>query len=297
MNSRYREHLSVDNLVSEPSTAATGYRIASSHKEVPNTKQTVGFFHHVKGLLTLILLSFIALQFYFLTRIVMMNWFNPESTSFQRSEAVRIIRTEGGLTWRQQWVNYEDISNNVKRAVITSEDAEFTEHSGVDWKALEAAAERNARAQERAEKRLERLAARQSKKPDAKKPIAPPVKIVGGSTITQQLAKNLFLSGERNLVRKGQEVIITFMMEAFLSKRRILEIYLNNVEWGAGIFGVEAAAQFYFKKPASQLSRFESARLAVMLPRPRFYQKKPRSAYLTQRAGRIAAQLNRVQLP
>jgi monofunctional biosynthetic peptidoglycan transglycosylase len=121
--------------------------------------------------------------------------------------------------------------------------------------------------------------------------------VVGGSTITQQLAKNLFLSGERTLLRKGQEFVLTLTLEALLSKERILEIYLNNVEWGEGVFGAEAAAQHYFRKSATQLSPFEAARLAVMLPRPKYFEKLPNSGYLTERAGVIAGRLVNAELP
>jgi monofunctional biosynthetic peptidoglycan transglycosylase len=120
---------------------------------------------------------------------------------------------------------------------------------------------------------------------------------VGGSTITQQLAKNLFLSGERTLLRKGQEMLITLTLEAFLSKQRILEIYLNSVEWGEGVFGAEAAAQHYFRKSAARLNDWESARLAVMLPRPRYFEQKAQSAYLASRAETIMARMGDVELP
>ncbi|MEY3123529.1 MAG: hypothetical protein RLZZ573_49, partial [Pseudomonadota bacterium] len=122
-------------------------------------------------------------------------------------------------------------------------------------------------------------------------------KVVGGSTITQQLSKNLFLAGERTLLRKAQEFALTMLLEAFLSKQRILEIYLNNVEWGEGVFGAEAAAQHYFRKPAAKLSAFEAARLAVMLPRPRYFEKFPNSAYVAGRAGVIAGRMVDAQLP
>jgi monofunctional biosynthetic peptidoglycan transglycosylase len=124
-----------------------------------------------------------------------------------------------------------------------------------------------------------------------------PPKIIGGSTITQQLAKNLFLSGERNFVRKGQEFVITQFLELTLSKRQILSIYLNNVEWGEGVFGAEAAAQHYFRKPAKQLSNYESARLAVMLPRPKFFEKLSGSSYLAGRASSIVARMPDAELP
>ena len=122
-------------------------------------------------------------------------------------------------------------------------------------------------------------------------------KIVGGSTITQQLAKNLLLSGERTLVRKAQEFALTLLLESLLTKQRILEIYLNNVEWGEGVFGAEAAAQHYFRKPAAALGAYEAARLAVMLPRPRYFEKLPNSAYLSGRATVIVGRMPDAQLP
>jgi monofunctional biosynthetic peptidoglycan transglycosylase len=122
-------------------------------------------------------------------------------------------------------------------------------------------------------------------------------KVVGGSTITQQLAKNLFLSGERTVLRKGQEFVLTLMLEAMLSKQRILEIYLNNVEWGEGIFGAQAAARHYFRKDASRLGAEEAARLAVMLPAPKRFEKRPGSAYVSSRAATIAARMGTVELP
>ena len=120
---------------------------------------------------------------------------------------------------------------------------------------------------------------------------------MGGSTITQQLAKNLFLSGERNLLRKGQEFAITFMLEALLDKQRILEIYLNNVEWGEGVFGAEAAARHYFRVGANQLGPYQAARLAVMLPAPKRFERRPQSGYLASRASTIVARMGAVELP
>ena len=125
----------------------------------------------------------------------------------------------------------------------------------------------------------------------------PNPKVVGGSTITQQLAKNLFLSGERTLLRKGQELVLTFALEQLLSKRRIMEIYLNSVEWGDGVFGAEAAAQHYFRKPAARLTPGEAARLAVMLPRPKYFEKLPQSGYLANRSATIAARMGQVAVP
>ena len=113
----------------------------------------------------------------------------------------------------------------------------------------------------------------------------------------QQLAKNLFLSGERTLLRKGQELVITLMLEKLLSKERILEIYLNSVEWGEGVFGAEAAAQHYYRKSAAKLSAYEAARLAVMLPRPKYFETRPNSGYLSSRANTIVARMSGVELP
>jgi len=236
-------------------------------------------------LLLLAALGFAALQVYFVGRIAAMAVIAPESTAFQRSEVWRVARQTGALPWRQEWVPYGQISDALKRAVIASEDDGFSRHDGVDWDALEKAWSKNARAERQAEKLAE-----------AKRAGRPP-KIVGGSTITQQLAKNLFLSGERTLLRKGQEFALTLLLEQLLSKQRILEIYLNSVEWGEGVFGAEAAARHYFRKPASQLSAYEAARLAVMLPRPKFFEKMPQSAYLSGRASTIMARMGDARLP
>jgi monofunctional biosynthetic peptidoglycan transglycosylase len=242
--------------------------------------------------LGLLLIALLTLQLYFVARIAAMAVIAPQSTSFQRSEAWRLANDKGGLHWRQQWVAYNNISDNLKRAVIASEDDSFTNHDGVDWDALEKAWEKNAKAEARAAKQAP---AKPSANPSKAAPKPP--KIVGGSTITQQLAKNLFLSGERTLVRKGQELVLTVLLEHLLSKQRILEIYLNSVEWGEGVFGAEAAAQHYYRKPASQLSAYEAARLAVMLPRPRYYEKLTNSGYLGSRAGVITGRMGDAQLP
>ncbi|MCA0327848.1 MAG: biosynthetic peptidoglycan transglycosylase [Proteobacteria bacterium] len=243
-------------------------------------------------LVALFVLSVIALQIYFAARIALMAVVDPQSTTFQRSEAWRLLVEKQRIEWAQQWVDYARISPQLKRAVIASEDAEFTEHAGVDWDAIERAWERN----QRAEERVQRFNAQQIERKGSK--AAPrEARVVGGSTITQQLAKNLFLGSERSLARKGQEFVITLMLEALLSKQRILEIYLNSVEWGEGVFGAEAAAQHYFRKRADQLTPLEAARLAVMLPRPRYFEKLPRSAYLSGRANIIATRMRRAELP
>ncbi len=235
--------------------------------------------------LALLLLALLALQLFFVLRIAAMAVLDPQSTAFQRSEAWRIQMEQDRLQWRQQWVAYGQISDNLKRAVIASEDDGFSNHDGVDWDALEKAWQKNAKAEARTAKNA--AAAKAGRAP----------KVVGGSTITQQLAKNLFLSGERTLLRKGQEFVLTLLLETLLSKQRILEIYLNSVEWGEGVFGAEAAAQRYFRKPAAKLTALEAARLAVMLPRPRYFEKLPNSGYLAERAGVIVERLPNAQLP
>ena len=232
----------------------------------------------------LCLLALLLLEAFFIGRIALMALVDPKSTAFQRSEAWRLA-TQGELRWRQDWRDYDQISDHLKRAVIASEDDSFVNHEGVDWDAIEKAWQRNAKAEEAAAARAEQ-----------NRP-ARPVRIRGGSTITQQLAKNLFLSGERTLPRKGQELVLTYALETLLTKRRILEIYLNNVEWGEGVFGAEAAAQHYFRKSAAQLSAREAARLAVMLPRPRYFEKLPRSAYLNNRTSIIMGRMRSAELP
>jgi monofunctional glycosyltransferase len=243
--------------------------------------------------LGLVLLATVALQLYFVGRIALMTVVDPQSTAFERSEAWRIVNEKGSLPWRQQWVSYAGISDNLKRAVIASEDGDFINHDGVDWDALEKAWQKNAKAQERVDKQMAAAAAKA--KPATRLPKPP--KVIGGSTITQQLAKNLFLSGERNLLRKGQEFVLTFALEILLGKERILEIYLNSVEWGEGVFGAEAAAQHYFRKPAARLSAYEAARLAVMLPRPKYFEKLPNSGYVADRANTIVARMGDAELP
>ncbi|MGO4393332.1 monofunctional biosynthetic peptidoglycan transglycosylase [Variovorax sp. M-6] len=239
-----------------------------------------------------VLIAAFALQLFFILRIAAMAVIDPQSTAFQRSEAWQLAtrgRSNGEREWRQQWVPYSQISDALKRAVIASEDSEFVYHQGVEWEAIERARQRNAKAEEIAARRAAQMRAR------GKEPRPAPLR--GGSTITQQLAKNLLLSGERTMLRKGQELVLATALEVLLSKERILEIYLNNVEWGEGIFGAEAAAQHYFRKPASKLSNNEAARLAVMLPSPKFFERRQGSSYLASRAGTIAARMPSAELP
>lgn len=210
------------------------------------------------------------LQLWYFVQICWWVDHNPQSTSFMREQLSKLREKNPKAQLQHQWVPYNRISNHLKRAIIASEDANFAEHEGVDWEALQKAYEKNAKKG----------------------------KVVrGGSTITQQLAKNLFLSGERSYVRKAQEMVITFMIEAVMDKRRIFEIYLNSVEWGTGVFGCEAAARKYFGVPASALGPAEAARLAVMLPNPRFFGRHLDSNYLNKRSGLILIRMNSAELP
>jgi monofunctional biosynthetic peptidoglycan transglycosylase len=215
------------------------------------------------------LLAVFLLQLYFFVMVCWYARFNPELTSFQRQQLSELREKNPQAKLRQQWVPYASISDNLKRAVVASEDANFTDHDGVDWEALEKAYERN--------NTRHRV-------------------VGGGSTITQQLAKNLFLSGSRSYLRKGQEMVITFMLETVMSKQRILEIYLNVVEMGRGVFGAEAAARYYYKIPASRLNAAQAAQLAVMLPNPRFYDKH-KTGYLARRTSLIQRWMGSAELP
>jgi len=232
-------------------------------------------------LLALLLIAAAALQAYFAARVALMAVVEPASTAFQRSEAWRLLTTHGRVRWSQTWVDDTRISEHLARAVIASEDARFVAHDGIDWDAIEQAWERNLRAQEHA----------------GQGPGGRPLRLVGGSTITQQLAKNLFLSGERTLLRKAQELVITQWLELLLPKRRILEIYLNHVEWGEGVFGAQAAARHYFRTDAARLGVMQAARLAVMLPAPKRFEHRPHSTFLQRRAATIAARMGDVELP
>jgi len=235
---------------------------------------------HAIRLVAVLVLAVLCLQLWFAGRILLMRWVAPQSTSFQRSEALRLLKEKQQVAWAQQWVDDDQLPRTLKRAVIASEDDTFAQHGGVDWDALKGAWKKNEKAQARAQARGKGVA-----------------KVIGGSTITQQLAKNLFLSGERTLLRKGQELAITLTLEALLSKDRILEIYLNSVEWGEGLFGAQAAARHYFHTDAARLGTFEAARLAVMLPAPKRFERQPASPYVIGRAGLIVGRMTGAQLP
>ena len=212
----------------------------------------------------------LVVQLYFFVQIWWWVDHNPGSTSFMRRQLSVLQEKNPAAKLQYKWVPYHRISNNLKRAIIASEDSNFSEHEGVDWEALQKAYEKNSRKGK---------------------------VVAGGSTITQQLAKNLFLSGERSYVRKTQELIITYMLEFWMDKERIFEIYLNVVEWGNGVFGAEAAAQHYYGIPAANLGAGQAARLAVMLPNPRLFDKRQGSGYLMRRTGLILRRMGSAELP
>lgn len=216
------------------------------------------------------LLLFVLLQLWYFLHICWWVNHNPQSTSFMREQLSKIREKNPSAQLQHRWVPYHRISNHLKRAIIASEDANFAGHEGVDWNALQRAYEKNTK---------------QGKV------------VSGGSTITQQLAKNLFLSGQRSYWRKGQEIIIAFMLEKMMDKRRIFEIYLNVAEWGTGVFGAEAASMRYFGKSALALSPKEAARLAVMLPNPRYFGRHLASGYLARRSGLILQRMRSAGFP
>jgi monofunctional biosynthetic peptidoglycan transglycosylase len=222
-------------------------------------------------------------------RVLLLRNQNPSSTSLMDAR-VREAEANGQQPRREQvWVPLEKISPNLQRAVLAGEDTNFTTHHGFDYEALQKAFEQ-----------AQRESAREAKvegENDDWLPSLPEFKR-GGSTITQQLAKNLYLTSQRSLLRKAQEAALTVMLERMLTKRRIFEIYLNVIEWGDGIYGAEAASQRYFHKPASALNASEAAFLSAMIPNPRTVfnpQVNPRRVARRQRI--IMRGMPYVQLP
>jgi len=220
--------------------------------------------------LVALVVAFALVQAWFAAHILWYRWNAPGETAFMEQRLAEMRVRQPRATIRYQWVPADKISRQLKRAVIAAEDAKFVEHSGFDWEAIAKAREKNERRGKVA---------------------------YGGSTITQQLAKNLFLSPDRSYVRKAQEALITVMMEALLPKRRILELYLNVIEWGNGVFGAEAAARRYFGVSAAQLSDEQAARLAAMVPSPRRFERNPGSEYLDGRVATILARMPSAAVP
>jgi monofunctional biosynthetic peptidoglycan transglycosylase len=222
-----------------------------------------------KGLLLLAGL-FLLMQCWYLAHVLWWKAFDPASTAFMEAGLERLQEKKPDAELRYRWVDYNRVSVHLKRAVIAAEDSRFLAHEGFDWEGIEKAVERNLR-----KGRI----------------------VAGGSTISQQLAKNLFLSASRNPFRKLQEAVITVMIETLWSKRRILEVYLNVIEWGNGIFGAEAASRRYFRVPASGLGPDQAAHLAAMIPNPRYYERNRSARGLLKRKAIIAARMVQVSVP
>ena len=218
----------------------------------------------------LLIAAVVVYQFWIFGNVVWWIWFNPSTSAFMEDRLEVLQKKNPDAVLRHRWVPYERISINLKRALIAAEDAKFLDHDGFDWEAIQRAYEKNL------------------KKGKV---------VAGGSTISQQLAKNLFLSGRRTPWRKAEEALITLMMENVMSKRRIFEIYLNVIEWGNGVFGAQAAARYYYGVNAANLDPEQAARLAAMVPKPRFYDKVRETPLLERRTGIIRERMPHVSIP
>src|SRR5437870_10887397 len=220
--------------------------------------------------LLLILAALLLLQGWYATHIWWWSDHPPRETAFMAMRAAEFKARDREPRQAYVWVPYERISIELKRAMIAAEDAKFVEHEGFDWEGIQQALDKNTR--------RGRI-------------------VAGGSTITQQLAKNLFLSTQRSYWRKAEEALITLMLEAILDKRRILELYLNVIEWGDGIFGAEAASRRYFATSSAALTAEQAARLAAMAPNPRYYEKHPDARGLARKTTIILARMPAAELP
>lgn len=222
-----------------------------------------------RGLLAFVVLVLVYQLWIFLSICWWVNH-NPGSSAFMEDRLEILQEKNPEAKLRHKWVPYKRISNNLKRAVVVAEDSKFVMHEGFDWDGIQKAYEKNLK-----KGRV----------------------VAGGSTISQQLAKNLFLSTKRTPWRKLQEAVITLMLEKMMSKRRILEIYLNVIEWGNGVFGAEAAARHYYGTGAANLSAWQAARLAAMIPNPRYYDTHRNARGLARRTATIAARMRLAELP
>jgi monofunctional glycosyltransferase len=220
--------------------------------------------------LLLALIALTLLQFWFFGCVWYWSVYNPDSTALMRNRLEQLRESEPNARLRYAWAPYRYISPHLKRAVVAAEDSKFATHDGFDWDGIRKAAEKNLREGEI---------------------------VSGGSTITQQLAKNLLLPAERAWWRKAQEAVITMMIELVMDKRRILELYLNVVEWGDGIFGAEAAARYHYGVTAAELDPEQAARLAAILPSPRRYGPDPTTSYVQRRTQTILARMYAVRVP
>ncbi|HET8707310.1 MAG TPA: monofunctional biosynthetic peptidoglycan transglycosylase [Pseudomonadales bacterium] len=223
-----------------------------------------------KRLLWGALAALLLYQVWIFAQLVWFRTHNPETTAFMQHRLAELQEENPNAKLQHKWVPYEAMSTQLKRAVISAEDARFMQHDGFDFAGIEEA---------------------------FWKDLKHGKIVAGGSSISQQLAKNLFLSASHNPLRKLEEAFITIMMEAVLSKRRIFELYLNLIEWGNGVFGAEAAARHYYGVSAAQLSNYQSARLAAMIPNPRFYDKVRSTARLSRKTSIIQDRMPSAWIP
>ena len=228
-----------------------------------------GILRFIRKILTGIFLLVFFYQLWILGHVWWWRDHNLHSTSFMRLQLREMRQQQPDAQLQQFWVSYNDIPIHLKRAVVAAEDDHFMTHNGFDWQGMQSAIKRNQQSGQ---------------------------SVRGGSTITQQLAKNMFLSPSRSYIRKAQEAVITVMLETLWSKRRILEVYLNVVEWGRGLYGCEAAARHYFTLSATQLGPAEAARMAVMLPNPRVYGENF-GPVLQQQAEKIRVRMKVSKVP
>ena len=213
---------------------------------------------------------FLIWQLWLLGWVLLWGWVNPGETRFMEIRLVELRQKVPEAQLRQQWVSNDHISVHLKRAIIAAEDAKFVDHEGFDWEGMQKAMEKN--------QKKGRF-------------------VAGGSTISQQLAKNLFLTPNKSYFRKAEEAIITVMLENLWSKRRIFEVYLNVIEWGNGIFGAEAAARHYFNVSAAQLGPEQAARLAGMVPNPRYYDRNRGASGLGRKTAIILGRMSSAEVP
>lgn len=251
-----------------------GYHTPPRHTPYRDHKQPAAVWKRIRRFLKILVLvavaAFIVYQLWVVACLAWWETHSPAETAFMEERLDKLREKDADARLKHRWVSYARISPHLKRAVIAAEDAKFTQHDGFDWEAMQSAFERNWR--------RGRI-------------------VSGGSTISQQLAKNLFLSGKRNVWRKAEEAYITAVMEQMMDKRRILEIYLNVIEWGNGVFGAEAAARHYFGVSAAALNPQQAAHLAAMIPNPRYYDRHRQTRYVQNRSGVILARMPAVSIP
>lgn len=224
----------------------------------------------LRTLLWLLFWALVAYQLWLFAHVIWYRQHNPGETAFMATRLAELRAKKPDAILEHQWVPYSQISPNMKRAVIAAEDSRFIHHHGFDWEGLQKALDKNL-----AKGRI----------------------VAGGSTISQQLAKNLFLSSSRNPLRKAQEAVITVMIETTLSKRRILELYLNVIEWGDRQYGIGAAAHHYYRVSPGRLTPYQAARLAGMITNPRFYQRYPRAGSLARKTSVYQQRMWQVRIP